>query len=117
VVIRQGALIQSRSAVVFLTEAQMESDNILQFPCPGDNLSLEEFASRLTTLTEELETAFSGGEDGYAQPLAHIEKASILLNNISLLVSRGSDRKRATETFERVTLSIAELRAKLRKDA
>lgn len=95
----------------------MERDNILQFPCPVHDLSSEEFATRLTRLTEELETALSGGEDAYVQPLARIEKASILLKKISLLVSRGSDRKRATETFERITLSIAELRAKLRKDA
>ena len=95
----------------------MERDNILQFPCPVHDLSSEEFATRLTKLTEELETALSGGGDAYAQRLARIEKASILLQKISLLVSRGSDRKRATETFERVTLSIAELRAKLRQDA
>ena len=95
----------------------MERDNILQFPCPAGDLPSEQFPSRLTELTEELEIALSGGEDGFAQRLARIEKASILLNNISLLVSRGSARKRATETFERVTLSIAELRAELRKDA
>jgi hypothetical protein len=96
----------------------MERDNILQFPCPVHDLSSEEFATRLTKLSEALEeTALSGEEDAYAQRLARIEKASILLKNISLLVSRGSDRKRATDTFERVVLSIAELRSKLRNDA
>jgi hypothetical protein len=111
-----GALIQSRSAIVSLAEAQMERDNILQFPYPVHDLSSEEFASRLAKLIEELEAALSGEEHGYAQRLARIEKASILLNDISLLVSRGSDRNHANETFERVMLSIAELRAKLRKD-
>jgi hypothetical protein len=110
------ALIQSRSAVVSLTEAQMERDNILQFPCPVHDLSSEESASRLTKLTEELESALSGGEDQYTPPLARIEKAGILLKDISLLVSRGSDRKRVTDTVERVIVSITELRSKL-KDA
>jgi hypothetical protein len=92
-------------------------DNILQFPCPGHDLPSEEFATRLTKLAEELETALSGGEGAYAQRLAHIEKASILLNDISLLVSRGRDRTRAAETFGRVMHSIAELRAKVAEDA
>ena len=56
-----GALIQRRSAIVSLAEAQMERDNILQFPSPIHDLSSEELASRLTDLTEELETELSGG--------------------------------------------------------
>ncbi|MCP3442352.1 hypothetical protein [Bradyrhizobium sp. CCGUVB14] len=95
----------------------MERDKILLFPYPVHDLSSEECAFRLTELSEELKAVLLSGEDGYAQQLARIEKASILLKNISLLVSRGSDRQRATETFERVMLSIAELRSKLRKDA
>ena len=95
----------------------MERENILLFPYPIHELSSEELAFRLTKLSEELKTVLLSGEDGYVQQLERIEKASILLKNISLLVSRGSDRKRATETFERVMLSIAELRSKLREDA
>jgi len=95
----------------------MDRDNILQFPYPVHDLSSEEFACLLTKLIEELEAALLGEEHGYAQPLARVEKASILLKNLSLLVSRGRDRKNASETFERVMLSIAELRSKLRKDA
>lgn len=95
----------------------MERDNLLQFPCPDHGLSSEEFACEVTKLTGELASALSGGEDGYAQRLARIEKASILLKDISLLVSRGRDRQRAAETFERVMRSLAELRSKLREDA
>lgn len=94
----------------------MDYDRILQFPRPVHELSSEEFASRLTGLTEELEKELSGRDDGYAQRLARIEKASIRLMDISLLVSRGRDRKRAAETFERLMLSIADLRSRL-KDA
>ena len=95
----------------------MEHDKILQFPSPVHDLSSEEFASSITDLTEKLEQELSGTNDGYAQRLARIEKASIRLMDISLLVSRGSDRKRATEMFERIMLSTAELRARLRQDA
>jgi hypothetical protein len=95
----------------------MERDQILHFSFPDHALSSEELVSEVTKLTKELESALSGGEDGYAQQLARIEKASILLNDISRLVSRGSDRKLATERFERIMRSLAELRSKLRKDA
>ena len=48
-----------------------------------------------------------------AERLAQIETASGLLKEISFLISRGSDRKRATETFDRLMLSCAELRSTL----
>jgi len=115
--VQHGPVIQSRSAIASLAEVPIERDKILQFPCPDHGLSSEEFAFRLTKLTEELESALSGGEDGDAGLLARIEKASILLNNISLLVTRGSDRRRAHETLEQTMRSIAELRSRLRKDA
>jgi len=91
----------------------MERDNVLQFPYPVHDLSHEAVVFRLTELTEELETALSGWDEQPAQQLGRIEKASILLKDISLLASLGTDRKRAAETFERITLSIAELRLKL----
>ena len=94
----------------------MEHDRILQFPRPIHDLSSDEFASRLTDLAAKLEQELSGEDDAYAQRLARIERASIRLMDISLLVSRGSDRKRAAETFERLTCSIADLRSRL-KDA
>ena len=65
----------------------------------------------MSKLTEELETALSAREDGYAQRLARIEKASIVLKDMSLLVSRGRDRIRAAEAFDRVMALTAELRA------
>ncbi|WIW46856.1 hypothetical protein ML401_01680 [Bradyrhizobium sp. 62B] len=92
----------------------MEPDNILRFPYPVHDLSPEEFASHLESLTADLEAELSSGGDGYCEHLERIEKASMLLKNICLLVSRGSDRKRAIETFERVMLSTAELRSNLR---
>lgn len=91
----------------------MDRDNLLQFPYPAIDPSSAEFASRLTRLTEELETALSASEEGYAQRLARIEKASIVLKDMSLLVSRGRDRTRAAETFDRVMVLAAELRAML----
>jgi hypothetical protein len=94
----------------------MERDNILPFPRPDHGLSEEEFACEITNLTGELALALSGGEDGSAEGLARIERASILLEDISRLVSRGRDRLRAAETFERLIREIAELRANLRGD-
>ncbi|WP_258765898.1 hypothetical protein [Bradyrhizobium arachidis] len=91
----------------------MELNKILQFPAPANDLSPEELASRLTHLAEELETALSSRAEGYAQRLASIEKASIVLKDISFLVSRGRERKRATETFERIMHSTAELKSRL----
>ena len=94
----------------------MDGDKVLQFPCPDHGLSGEELACEVTKLAGDLASALSE-QDGYDRGLPRIEKASILLHNISLLVSRGRGRQRATEAFERVMLSIAELRANLRKDA
>ncbi|PSO21523.1 hypothetical protein C7G42_07790 [Bradyrhizobium sp. MOS003] len=94
----------------------MEHDRILQFPCPVHDLSPEEFASRLTGLTEKLDLELSDEDNTYGQRLARIERASIRLMEISLLVARGRDRKRAAETFKRLTCSIADLRSRL-KDA
>jgi len=94
----------------------MEHDRILQFPRPVHDFSSEEFISRVTAITEKLEQELSGEDYAYAQRLARIERASIQLMDISLLVSRGSDRNRAAKTFKRLTCSIADLRARL-KDA
>jgi len=91
----------------------MERDQILPFPCPDHGLSSQEVASEVTKLTDQLESALTGGEDGYAQQLVRIERASLLLNDINRLVSRGRDRRRAAETFEQIMRSIAELRSKL----
>jgi hypothetical protein len=94
----------------------MERDNVLPFPRPDHDLSPEEFACEITSLTGELAMALSGREDGHAEGLVRIERASILLEDISRLVSRGRDRQLASETFERLMRQIAELRAKLRGD-
>lgn len=95
----------------------MKRDNILHFPQPGHALSPEEFASRLTELTVELDTKLSRDGEGCSQDLARIEDVSILLKKISVLVSRGRDRVSVAETFSRVMLSTAELRSKLRNEA
>ncbi|MBC9879125.1 hypothetical protein G8O24_17430 [Bradyrhizobium sp. INPA01-394B] len=91
----------------------MERDQILRFPCPDHGLSSQECASEVTRLADQLESALAGGEEGYAQQLARIERASLLLNDMSRLVSRGRDRQRATEAFEQIMRSLAELRSKL----
>ena len=91
----------------------MERDNILQFPCPDHGLSSQQCASEIARLTEELESALCGGEKGYAEQLARIERVSLLLNDISRLVSRGRDRTRAAEAFEQIMRSLTDLRSKL----
>lgn len=95
----------------------MEPDNVLQFPFPDHDMSSEESVAELTRLSSELASTISDDEEGYAECLARIEKASILLQHINLLVTRGRDRRRAMAAFERVTRLLAELRSKLRQEA
>ncbi|MCG2627314.1 hypothetical protein L6654_11820 [Bradyrhizobium sp. WYCCWR 13023] len=93
----------------------MERDNVLQFPCPDHGLSSDEFVSELTRLCDELASEFPGGNEfgAFDEQLMRIEKSSILLASISQLVSRGGDRLRAAESFERIMRSVAELRSEI----
>ena len=96
----------------------MERDNILQFPSPDHGLSSEALTTEITRLSGELASAVSDVEEfgDYAAHLARIERASILLENISRLLSGGRDRICAVEAFERVMRSIAELRSRSGKE-
>ncbi|RXH16096.1 hypothetical protein EAS56_08845 [Bradyrhizobium guangzhouense] len=96
-----------------VTEARMKRDNILQFPSPDHSLSPDDFASELTRLCDELASELSGDEElgGLDAQLSRIETSSILMASISQLVSRGRGRLRATESFERIMHSVAELRS------
>jgi len=93
----------------------MKRDNVLQFPSPDHGLSSDDFVSELTRLCDELASELSGGNEcgGFDQQLMRIETSSILLASISQLVSRGGDRRRATESFERIMDSVAELRSEV----
>ncbi|WP_439406950.1 hypothetical protein ACNJX9_36500 [Bradyrhizobium sp. DASA03076] len=91
----------------------MKRDNVLQFPAPGHDLSSDAFVSELTRLCDELASELSYGAEsgGFGDQLMRIEKSSILLASISQLVSRGRDRLRAAQSFERIMHAVAELRS------
>lgn len=93
----------------------MKHDNVLQFPSPDHGLSSDELVSELTRLCDELASELSCGDEfgGLDAQLVRIEKSSILLAGISQLVSRGGDRLRAAQSFERIMHSVAELRSGL----
>ncbi|MDH6257028.1 hypothetical protein [Bradyrhizobium sp. BR13661] len=89
----------------------MKLDNIVQFPSPDPNRSAEDAAAEITNLSDELASVLSKDESGgLGEQLSRVEKATFLLDRISQLVSRGSDRLRANETAKRIAHSIAELR-------